>query len=48
MKRVQQNGHLPPDFDANWYGDKEKHAEFKNHNTGILNEVSRYPPPPFW
>jgi hypothetical protein len=39
---------LPPDFDANWYTDLEKHAEFKIHNTGSDNQVSRWSPPPYW
>jgi hypothetical protein len=38
---------LPPDFDANWYTDKEQYAEFKNQSNGSDNQVSRWPPPPF-
>jgi hypothetical protein len=36
-----------PDCDANWYTDEEKHAEFKIHNTGSVDQISRWPPPPF-
>jgi hypothetical protein len=35
-------------FDANWYAEKEKYAEFENHTTGSDNQVSRWPPPPYW
>jgi hypothetical protein len=27
---------------------KKKYAQFENHSTGGDNQVSRWPPPPYW